>query len=1196
MTSQPDACPFCNLVPDSIIYEDELVAAFWDVFPVSPGHALLVPKRHVCTWFDANQTEQVQLLRGVDRVRQIIEQRYSPSGYNIGVNVGQAAGQTVFHLHLHVIPRYEGDTPDPTGGVRHVIPEKANYRRGRGFVQNLLGSVPHHRSLIRGLDDPLLPHLLAELDRATSVDIAVAFIQKSGVRPLLEHLRDLLNRNGRLRLLTGDYLDITDPEAILALIDRSNEPHGTVELRVFEADGTSFHPKAYLFYRHDGSAIAYVGSSNLSESALRHGVEWNYRVVSSDQDPAFSDVADAFEQLFQHTATRSIDVGWIQQYRARRRPPSGPAVVDVSVELPESPPEPHEIQREALCALYETRQAGNAAGLVVLATGLGKTWLAAFDSQDPAFEKVLFVAHREEILSQAMRTFRRIRPTAVLGRYTGKEKRPKAEVLFASIQTLGRRNHLQQFEPEHFDYIVVDEFHHAAARSYRGLIEYFTPKFLLGLTATPERMDGGDLLALCQENLVYRRDVIDGINAGLLCPFHYYGVPDDVDYSNIPWRSSRFDEEALTLAVATKTRAENALQQYRDRAGKRTLCFCCSQRHADYMADHFCSAGLKAVAVHAGPASGPRASSLEQLEAGELDAIFAVDMFNEGVDLPQVDTVMMLRPTESNTIWLQQFGRGLRNAEGKNRLTVIDYIGNHRTFLTKARALLQPLMNIGPGDREISVALQRILKNDVTLPKGCEVTYELEAVNIINSLLRKPRAPEAIKAYYIDFRERHGERPRAVELLHEGYNPKTLRKSHGSWLRFVRAMSDLTPAQQRVLEEHGDFLDAVEVTEMNRSFKMLVMQSLLSTNQLPGEMDIQDLTKEFSRLAGRSATLRREVAVPLDDLGKVIPYLEKNPITAWVDGKGTGGHKFFKYQNGRFASTFAVGDELRADFQELTRELIEWRLAEYVQRDNVRNRSENRLVCRVIHASRRPIIKLPDRENVPGVPIGWTDVMIEGQPHEAKFAKQFLNVVRVAGSEDNVLPDILRNWFGPNAGMPGTRYEVTIDSVESGYLMAPANAAPADLKAELWRHYLRERIPPLFGFEFNPGIWNSGFVTRPGHIFLLVTLEKGTLSASHRYEDRFESPSRFVWQSQNRSTRTSKHAQQIHDHQQLGIDVHLFVRRCKTIDGKAAPFIYCGEVDFQDWQGDAPITVTWRLQHQVPSNLFVVLDVPDRQS
>ena len=317
-------CPFCNIPQDRVIYEDDLITAFWDVFPVSPGHALLIPKRHVATWFDASEEEQLHLLRGVNRVREIIEQRHAPAGYNIGVNVGQAAGQTVFHLHLHVIPRYDGDTPDPTGGVRHVIPGKGNYRQGRAFAQNLLGDVPHHRALIRGWEDPLLPHLLAELDRAERVDIAVAFIQKSGVRPLLEHLRDLLNRQGHLRLLTGDYLDITDPEALLELSDLANESRGTLELRVYETTTTSFHPKAYLFYGEDQTAIAYVGSSNLSESALRHGVEWNYRVVSSDQGPAFSDVADAFEQLFVHPATRPIDYGWIRAYQARRRPPPVP--------------------------------------------------------------------------------------------------------------------------------------------------------------------------------------------------------------------------------------------------------------------------------------------------------------------------------------------------------------------------------------------------------------------------------------------------------------------------------------------------------------------------------------------------------------------------------------------------------------------------------------------------------------------------------------------------------------------------------------------------------------------------------------------------------------------------------------------------------------------------------------------------------
>ena len=224
---------------------------------------------------------------------------------------------------------------------------------------------------------------------------------------------------------------------------------------------------------------------------------------------------------------------------------------------------------------------------------------------------MLFVAHREEILNQALDTFRRIRPRRDWATTPARSRIRTPRSCFASIQTLSRREHLERFAPDAFDYIVVDEFHHAAAASYRKLIAHFRPKFLLGLTATPERSDGGDLLALCQQNLVYRCDLVEGVRKDLLAPFHYFGVPDEVDYTNIPWRSTRFDEEALTTAVATQRRAENALEQFRKRAARERSGFCVSQRHADFMAAFFNDRGLRAVAVHSGPTllHGPRRSS-----------------------------------------------------------------------------------------------------------------------------------------------------------------------------------------------------------------------------------------------------------------------------------------------------------------------------------------------------------------------------------------------------------------------------------------------------------------------------------------------------------------------------------------------------------------------------------------------------------
>ncbi len=1176
-------CPFCSPASARLILQTGQFMVLWDGYPVSPGHALVVPRRHIATWFDATREEQVALLEGVDRAREEILRRYTPDGFNIGINVDSAAGQTVFHLHIHVIPRYAGDLPDPRGGVRNVIPSKGNYLRGATPGGHLVGLTPHHEALIRGADDPLLPHLLAHLDRAVSVDMCVAFVQLSGVRLVEAHIRDLLVRGGRLRVLTGDYLDITDPQALLGLLDLD----GNAELRVFETRGISFHPKGYIFHFSDGTATALVGSSNLSGSALQAGIEWNYRVLTSANPSGIAEVMKAFESIFRHPSTKPITDEWVRQYAGRRSPMSR-VTVGVSAEPPEKPPAPHHIQREAMTALESTRRTGNTAGLVVLATGLGKTWLSAFDSSRPGFERVLFVAHREEILGQALATFRRIRPDAVLGRYTGTEKLPDADVLFASVQTLGRQRHLRLFDRARFDYIVVDEFHHAAAPTYRNLIAHFTPKFLLGLTATPERTDGGDLLAVCQENLVYRCDVTRGIQDQLLVPFHYFGVPDEVDYQNIPWRNNRFDDEELTRAVATQKRAQNTLDQFNSRAGSRTLAFCCSQRHSDFMAEYFCEKGLRAVAVHAGANSAPRSASLDALKAGNLDVIFAVDMFNEGVDLPNIDTVMMLRPTESSILWMQQFGRGLRKAENKSHLTVIDYIGNHRIFLNKPRTLL----SLAAGDSDIDRALNLLLAGDFSLPPGCEVTYDLQAIEILRSLLAQPSAFDALQAYYLDFRERNGQRPTATEIFHDGYNPRSLQRSHGSWLLFVKAMGDLSVSQQRAITESGDFLTALETTPMTKSFKMLTLLAMVNEDAFPGSIGIAELADAFSRLAMRSAILRSDVGPSLNSRADLIRLMESNPIQAWTEGRGTGGKSHFSYEDRRFSFRFSIPLDMREALQELVRELTEWRLAVYLSRTEQDDKVTPTLSCKVSHSGGHPILFLPDRETNQQVPTGWTPVEANSHKYEANFAKIEVNVLRVPGGEDNVLGDVLKRWFGPDAGRPGTSHSVRFELRPDGYCMTPENQRVETTSPQLWRTYSRDEIPPLFGLTFSTAIWNAGFVSIGQQVFLLVTLEKGDLLEGHQYIDKFLSPDRFQWQSQNRTTQVSKHGQILQQHRTRGIQVHLFVRRTKKTNAKPTPFHYCGAVTFESWHGDQPITIDWRLSTPVPDRFKGLFLIP----
>ncbi|MFZ4604371.1 MAG: DEAD/DEAH box helicase family protein, partial [Caulobacterales bacterium] len=576
------------------------------------------------------------------------------------------------------------------------------------------------------------------------------------MRMVMPHLRDLLARGGRLRLLTGDYLDVTEPSALRLAADLE----GDKALYVFRAAQLPFHPKAWMFgFADDGGALI-VGSSNLSRSALSGGIEWNLRHVDAGDPAPLAQARAAFETLLVRPEVIELTPSWIDAYERRRVAPR-PDVTGAPTEPAEAVPAPHSVQQEALQALRATRERGYKAGLVVLATGLGKTYLAAFDSASA--KRVLFVAHRDEILGQALSAFRAVRPTARLGRFNGEVKDLSAEVVFASVQTLARTANLSRFEPDAFDYIVVDEFHHAAAATYRRIINHFSPDFLLGLTATPDRSDGADLLGLCEENLVFECDLWTGIERGLLSPFRYFGVPDLVEYDNIPWRSGRFDEAALTAAVATEARARNALEQLTKHGGKKTIGFCVSVRHADFMANFAVKNGLRAVAVHSGESSAPRASALQALADGDIDVVFAVDMFNEGVDVPAIDTVLMLRPTESPIVWLQQLGRGLRRSAQKTHLAVIDYIGNHRTFLTR----LTTLLRLDPGapvtDGALRAALERLRDNRILFPEGCSITYELETIDILLGLLKRPRDGAELVVFYQDFRDRHGVRPTASD-------------------------------------------------------------------------------------------------------------------------------------------------------------------------------------------------------------------------------------------------------------------------------------------------------------------------------------------------------------------------------------------------------------------------------------------------
>ncbi len=1039
----PLACPLCRPTAAAVFLRTELVLG-WSC---EGGCCLLVPRRHVASWFDADEAERRALLDAVDAARFRLEHDLHPAGYHIDIG-DDGCG----HLALRLTPQFApagDDDPYPAATAASRVGEALPLADPEPVAPPLA-----HGLVAGGIDDPLLPHLVAQLDRADEADIAVAFVMASGLAAIDAALDSFFGRSGRMRLVAGDYLDATDPDALDALLDRSEalvaeERGARLELWVHECHGgATFHPKAYVFrmeprYLRPAEAaapgLAFVGSSNLSRPALAHGIEWSYPVRRVADPRGFASIESAFAALLRHPATRRLDRAWVKAYRARRRVPQRlePAPPPAP---PPPPPCPDALQSEALAALEASQAAGHRAGLVVMATGLGKTLVAAFFWAALGRPRCLFVAHRVEILRQAQAAFRLVDPAADLGLYAADTRDDGAGVLMASVQTLGRARHLERMAPAAFQLIVVDEFHHASAATYRRLIDHFEPDFLLGLTATPERSDGGDLLGLCGENLVYRCDLLRGIaeNGERLVPFSYFGVPDDIDYANIPWRNSRFDPDELTRHAATLGRADNALAQWQAHAGTRTVGFCCSTVHADFMRDHFRAAEVRAASIHSGPSSDPRAASLERLERGELAIVFAVDILNEGVDLPAVDTVLMLRPTESKIVWLQQLGRGLRRSPGKGRLTVVDYIGNHRSFLTKVQALFA----LDPGEAQLRRVLDLVAagrQDELGLPPGCEISYQLEAVDILRALLRPVAGADQLRAFYAAFVADHGRRPLAAEAFHEGVNPRAAKAHFGSWLRCVAAMGGLDPGQAAVLSDGpaSAFLAELEGTAMARSFKMVTLLALLRHDQLPGALALADLATTFASLARRHPSLSADVSCDLADHAAVKRYLLVNPVAAWC--RPQHGRLHFELADDVLATTFALAPELRASFQDLARELVEWRLADYLARGgrDTPPAGEVRVVGKVIQSSGRPILKLPARPTPDPIPHGEVAVEVEGAAWTARFAKLYVNVMTEPADSGNALAALMQRWFGPAAGQPGTMHFVAFSRAGEGWSLTP---------------------------------------------------------------------------------------------------------------------------------------------------------------
>ncbi|WP_128378659.1 DUF3427 domain-containing protein [Streptomyces cavernae] len=587
-------------------------------------------------------------------------------------------------------------------------------------------------------EDPSLGfELRAELATADRVDLLCAFVKWHGLRIIEQSLKAAHERNVPIRVITTTYIGATERRALDRLVQEFN-----AEVKVnYETRSTRLHAKAWLFRRRSGYDTAYVGSSNLSKAALLDGLEWNVRLSSVATPDVLRKFEATFEAYWNDPSFESydphIDGSRLQEALAIAGGSSSASAGDRRITLSGLEVRPYPHQRDMLERLEVEREIHDQhRNLLVAATGTGKTVMAALDYKELRKKhgrdlRLLFVAHRREILEQSLRTYQDVLVDANFGEslHSGEIPERWAHV-FASVQSLNARA-LGRLDPDHFDVIVIDEFHHGTSPTYRKILDHFQPLELLGLTATPERMDGRNIQdEFFEGRIAAEMRLWEALENDLLSPFHYFGVSDNTDLSAVEWKRGAYDTNALSnVLTGNDARARLVVKAVRDKIAEpgamRALGFCVSVAHAHFMAEYFRAAGLNAVALSGDTPPEQRKQALDELTSGTLQVIFSVDLFNEGLDIPNVDTLLLLRPTSSATVFLQQLGRGLRRTEGKAVLTVLDFIGQHRKefrFENQFRALT-------------NLTRKRLLDNIEQgfpkLPSGCQIILEEKARNTI---------------------------------------------------------------------------------------------------------------------------------------------------------------------------------------------------------------------------------------------------------------------------------------------------------------------------------------------------------------------------------------------------------------------------------------------------------------------------------
>lgn len=885
-------------------------------------------------------TRPLHTAEAADRIALHLSRRIRRSLESVGesdrVEVGIKVARDLIARLAKIVELEAEEAPAEPGEVLHAILE----RRPDGTPQpitepliplldtTLLTNAPGEPGLIHQLD--------AEIESADEIDVLMAFIRRSGINPLMASLRRHCERGKPLRILTTIYTGSTEQAALQLLIDLG------AQVRIsYDTSTTRLHAKAWIFHRRSGFSTAYVGSSNLTHSAQVTGLEWNVRASAARN----ADILDKFEAVFE-SYWQSADfvpfeaTQFEEESRRCGRVDTGPNVILSPIELRLEPFQERLLEKVALA-----RSRGHHRNLLVAATGTGKTVMAAVDYARLRPElpraRLLFVAHRNEILDQSLATFRHAIRDASFGEKWISGSRPQHfEHVFASVQSINAAD-LDNLSPDHFDVVIVDEFHHAAAPSYRKLLDHVQPRELLGLTATPERSDDLSILHWFDDRIAAELRLWDAIDQQRLAPFMYFGIHDGLDLTDIPWRRGQgYDVHALSnLYTSTDAWARTVVQEVSRLAENpttmRALGFCVSIEHAKFMAAHFNKHNLPAVAIWGDSSQADRGAALKDLAAGKVRVVFSVDLFNEGVDVPTVDTLLMLRPTESATLFLQQLGRGLRRSKDKSFCTVLDFVGTHRKefrFDRRYRALL------GGTRRDIERSVQQGFP---FLPAGCYMHLDAKASDIVLRSLRDAipsrwparveelrvvhsKYPDVTLSQYLeesgldlpDIYDSSGKcwsdlcRAAGVPVAPDGPNETSLRKALG---RLLHIDDDERIEMYRRLMESPVPPDVAALSERERRLVRMLVVSLVDQVLTKSQslQDAVDLLWSHPQVLAELAQLLVELDERVDHLHGALPKHPNVPLQVHA-----------RYTRLEIMAAFGVGGQAKTpDWREGVREV-----------------------------------------------------------------------------------------------------------------------------------------------------------------------------------------------------------------------------------------------------------------------------------